>query len=411
MAYTNISGLFTGICDAIRTKGGAVGTITHQNIPNAILNISGGGGLGCDIGFIYLDPDPFKPSGGGNNSSNGGGNNSYYSDNGGGNNSYSSGNSGGGNNGGSNYSYGNGGNGGNNGGGVNYSPLAQMVCSENIYSLDNFYAFHPINMNYYPACGPNVMYMNDAFRMDNHITNVVGSPVFGPNVLNMCNAYRNCAYLAGSLNAPLEYDLYVYADDAFHDCGNLSGSMFPGGLSGTNMFRNCYNLQSIEVSGATSYTINSYYGCSNLSDVIYKKRQYAYYNIYENTKNYDDPDAHNCFPMESYDIQYANYWNCFQEASTYNNELNLYCYNEYDYNFLKERFFNNFFNGGSNVRARTFGNETSPTGETVGCWWNVYDGNGTWNNYNREMNVIKRCNSSTSQHGAGPAYVTLYYVS
>lgn len=402
MAYTNISGLFTGICDAIRTKGGAVGTITHQNIPNAILNISGGGGLGCDIGFIYLDPDPYKPGGGGNNSSNGGGNNSYYS-----------GNSGG-NNGGSNYSYGNGngggGNGGNNGGGVNYSPLAQMVCSENIYSLDNFYAFHPINMNYYPACGNNVIYMDNAFRRDNYYTSVVGSPVYGPNVLHMNNAYQDCYNLTGTFVASPEYDMYIYGDSCFSGSGML-GCATPGGIDGSNLFRECYNLQGVEISGSIYYAPNVYYSCANLSDVIYKKKPYGYVDQYSNEVIYEDPSINNCFPINAEEMQYINYWNCFQGASTYNNELNLYCYNEYDYNFLKERFFNNFFNGGSNVRARTFGNETSPTGEKVGCWWNVYDGNGTWDNSNREMNVIKRCNSYTSQYGAGPAYVTLYYVS
>lgn len=39
MAYTTLKGLFTGICDAIRTKKGTTGLINHQDIPNEILNL------------------------------------------------------------------------------------------------------------------------------------------------------------------------------------------------------------------------------------------------------------------------------------------------------------------------------------------------------------------------------------
>lgn len=379
MPYTNITGLFTGICDAIRYKGGAVGTINHQNIPSAILNIRGGGGTSCDIGFIYLDEDPFKPSGGGNN-----GNNSY--------------------NGGSNYSYGNG-NGGNNGGGVNYYPLAQMVCSDNIYSLENFFYFCPTEMNFYPACGNNVIYMSNTFN-----AHVVGAPVFGPNVVYMCDTYRDCYLLAGSVNVPSEYNLYVQGDNCFYGCESIQGHAFTGGISGSNLFSQCYNLQGVEISGGIFYEPDAYYMCTNLRDVIYKRRPYRWLNSSSNQMENEDPNINNCFPTDPSELQYANYYNCFQDAGTNEQELNIYCYNEQDYNFLKNSFFNNFFNGGSNVRARVFGNETTPSSMTVNCLWNVYDGNGTWNNYNRQMNVIKRCNSYSTLYDAGPYNVTLYYV-
>lgn len=43
MAYTNLSDLFKGICDAIRAKKGTTGTINHQNIPSEIASIESGG--------------------------------------------------------------------------------------------------------------------------------------------------------------------------------------------------------------------------------------------------------------------------------------------------------------------------------------------------------------------------------
>lgn len=39
MAYTNLSDLFKGICDAIRAKKGTTGTINHQDIPSEIAGI------------------------------------------------------------------------------------------------------------------------------------------------------------------------------------------------------------------------------------------------------------------------------------------------------------------------------------------------------------------------------------
>ena len=51
MAYTNLSDLFTGICDAIRAKKGTTGSINHQDIPSEISSIaasSGGGYVGSD---------------------------------------------------------------------------------------------------------------------------------------------------------------------------------------------------------------------------------------------------------------------------------------------------------------------------------------------------------------------------
>jgi len=43
MAYTTLSDLFKGICDAIRAKDGTTGTINHQDIPTRISAITTGG--------------------------------------------------------------------------------------------------------------------------------------------------------------------------------------------------------------------------------------------------------------------------------------------------------------------------------------------------------------------------------
>ena len=43
MAYSTLSDLFTGICDAIRAKKGTTGTINHQDIPSEIESIESGG--------------------------------------------------------------------------------------------------------------------------------------------------------------------------------------------------------------------------------------------------------------------------------------------------------------------------------------------------------------------------------
>ena len=42
MAYTTLQGLFTGICDALRTKKNTTALINHQDIPNEILNLPSG---------------------------------------------------------------------------------------------------------------------------------------------------------------------------------------------------------------------------------------------------------------------------------------------------------------------------------------------------------------------------------
>ena len=42
MSYTTVSGLFTGICDAIRAKEGSTDVINHQDIPARIAALSGG---------------------------------------------------------------------------------------------------------------------------------------------------------------------------------------------------------------------------------------------------------------------------------------------------------------------------------------------------------------------------------
>lgn len=49
LTYPTLPALFTGICDAIRTKTGTVGTINHQDIPTAIGNIS----TGSTVDVIY----------------------------------------------------------------------------------------------------------------------------------------------------------------------------------------------------------------------------------------------------------------------------------------------------------------------------------------------------------------------
>lgn len=43
MAYTNLTDLFKGICDAIRAKKGTTGIINHQDIPSEIASITTGG--------------------------------------------------------------------------------------------------------------------------------------------------------------------------------------------------------------------------------------------------------------------------------------------------------------------------------------------------------------------------------
>lgn len=44
LTYDTLPALFTGICDAIRSKAGTVGLINHQDIPAAISNIPTGSG-------------------------------------------------------------------------------------------------------------------------------------------------------------------------------------------------------------------------------------------------------------------------------------------------------------------------------------------------------------------------------
>lgn len=44
LTYETLPALFTGICDAIRTKTGGTEAINHQDIPSVIETIGGGGG-------------------------------------------------------------------------------------------------------------------------------------------------------------------------------------------------------------------------------------------------------------------------------------------------------------------------------------------------------------------------------
>ena len=44
MVYENVKDLMTAICDAVRKKEGSSGLIPHQELPERILNLSGGGG-------------------------------------------------------------------------------------------------------------------------------------------------------------------------------------------------------------------------------------------------------------------------------------------------------------------------------------------------------------------------------
>lgn len=41
--YETVDSLFTGICDAIREKDGTSEQIVHQDIPERIKNLNGGG--------------------------------------------------------------------------------------------------------------------------------------------------------------------------------------------------------------------------------------------------------------------------------------------------------------------------------------------------------------------------------
>lgn len=52
MTYTTIDSLFIGICDAIREKDGTTALINHQDIPERIAAISGGG----DGGEVFTSP-------------------------------------------------------------------------------------------------------------------------------------------------------------------------------------------------------------------------------------------------------------------------------------------------------------------------------------------------------------------
>ncbi len=44
MSYDTISGLFKGICDAVRAKEGSTGAINHIQIPERIMGIESGDG-------------------------------------------------------------------------------------------------------------------------------------------------------------------------------------------------------------------------------------------------------------------------------------------------------------------------------------------------------------------------------
>ena len=62
--YNTISALFTGICNAIRSRDGTTEKINHQDIPARILSIQGSGGLiqefeddVGEIGFSFVDQE------------------------------------------------------------------------------------------------------------------------------------------------------------------------------------------------------------------------------------------------------------------------------------------------------------------------------------------------------------------
>lgn len=56
MAYTNLSDLFKGICDAIRAKKGTTGTINHQDIPSEIASIQ----TGTDVSGVTASASDVK---------------------------------------------------------------------------------------------------------------------------------------------------------------------------------------------------------------------------------------------------------------------------------------------------------------------------------------------------------------
>lgn len=56
MAYTNLSDLFKGICDAIRDKKGTTGPIKHQEIPSQIASIQ----TGADVSGVNASASDVK---------------------------------------------------------------------------------------------------------------------------------------------------------------------------------------------------------------------------------------------------------------------------------------------------------------------------------------------------------------
>lgn len=56
MSYNTLPSLFKGICDAVRYKTNETGLINHQDIPQKIMSIEGGGGE-CEEAFVYIDED------------------------------------------------------------------------------------------------------------------------------------------------------------------------------------------------------------------------------------------------------------------------------------------------------------------------------------------------------------------
>ena len=361
MAYTNISSLFTGICDAIRYKGGAAGNINHQDIPNAILNISGGGGGGCDFGVIIYD----IPSGGSGNATNSGGDN------------------GGGNNGGGNG-------GGNNGGGTNYFPTGAFYIGDSFESLNYLFAnwapMYDYNyLNLYPTCGDNVLYMENAY----YNTHIIGSPAIGSNVHYANAAYQECYYLFGSVNAPYEAYNGIYASQIFWNCYNLSGSAFVGGLMGWGSFSDCYNLISAEVIDCQGYYgfRNFFVNCSNLHYIIFNN-QY-------NTNNANVLGS-------SYSYNYYNYFyrTGYDEGGGYgepgDTNLHIYTYSENDYNYIKTNGFSTkrMFGTDSSITKRSFGTDVilNAGSSTNYIPWNMYENN-AWNNTYRELNILKYCES------------------
>ena len=374
MAYTNISGLFTGICDAIRLKGGAAGNINHQNIPNAILNISGGGGGGgCDLGIIYLDPDPYAPV----NQDSGGGSNNVILNNGG----------------------------GNNGGGNNNSgptgPRAQVYVSNNVYNMS--YAFaSPFNgdesqywtFNTYCASGPNVTSMDSAFLNN---TSIIGCPVFGPNVSSAYRVYEGTCIFG---------DVHIERNDmsalagAFSNCYYLNGSIYTNSRLGSNEFHYCNNIVSAYVNSWIENGQNCFYNCINLTNMIF-------------SWNNGDGRVFNC---QTSSARTSLAWRCSNMLySTGAGEwgggrINIFLFNSQDFNDLRDYGFSlNIFGNTSDIRQRTFYEESYNSAQQIWFPMNVMNKETfEWNNYEIVLDVYNEAYSGGNGYASDEPDVYIY---